>query len=88
VHDALIIEGSRNNVAKTRGRPFAKGNSGRPKRRFSEFPSEPACNQKYAGGLEQGPDDEAEPVVAQRQALILQHLGIATLDWPTPCAQP
>jgi hypothetical protein len=31
VQDAHIIEGPRNNAAKTRGRPFAKGNSGRPK---------------------------------------------------------
>ena len=35
-----------------------------PKRRFSEFPSEPWCNQEYACSLEQVFDDEAEPVGA------------------------
>ena len=58
------------------------------KRRFSEFSSEPACNQEYAGGLEQGLDDEAEPVVAQRQALVLQHPGIAALHRPAPLTEP
>src|SRR5437764_11697926 len=32
------------------------------KRRFSEFLYEAACNQEETGGLEQGLDDEAEPV--------------------------
>lgn len=42
------------------------------KRWFSEFACEPPCNQEYAGGLEQRLDDEAEPVIAQREALVLQ----------------
>ena len=44
---------------------------GRAKRRFSEFPGEASCNQEETGGLEQRLHDEAEPVVAQRQALVL-----------------
>jgi hypothetical protein len=35
-----------------------------PERRFSELPRDAACNQEYAGGLEQGLHDEAEPVIA------------------------
>ena len=58
------------------------------KRRFSEFPSEPACNQEYAGGLEQGLDDEAEPVVAQREAPVFEHPSIAALHRPAPRAEP
>ena len=58
------------------------------KRRFSEFPSELACNQEYAGGLEQGLDDEAEPVVAQREAPVFEHPGIAALHRPAPLAEP
>src|SRR3954454_3041166 len=58
------------------------------KRRFSEFLYEAACNQEETGGLEQGLDDEAEPVVAQRQPLVLQQPGVAPLDRPAPLAQP
>src|SRR6201986_745247 len=58
------------------------------KRRFSQFPSEPACNQEYAGGLEQGLDDEAEPVVAQREAPVFEHPSIAALHRPAPLAEP
>ena len=58
------------------------------KRRFSEFPSELACNQEYAGGLEQGLDDEAEPVVAQREAPVFEHPSIAALHRPAPLAEP
>ena len=58
-----------------------------PKRRFSEFPCEPGCNQKYACGLEQAFDDEAEPVVAQAEALVLQQPGVGALDRPAPLAQ-
>jgi hypothetical protein len=57
------------------------------KRRFSEFPSELACNQEYAGGLEQGLDDEAEPVVAQREAPVFEHPSIAALHRPAPLAE-
>ena len=59
-----------------------------PKRRFSEFPSELACNQEYAGGLEQGLNDEAEPVVAQREAPVFEHPSIAALHRPAPLAEP
>ncbi len=41
------------------------------KRRLSEFTDDPTRNQEYAGGLEQRPDNGAEPVVAQRQTLVL-----------------
>src|SRR5689334_17024351 len=58
-----------------------------PKRRFSELLGEAACNQEETGGLEQGLDDEAEPVVAQRQAPVLQQPGIAALDRPAALAQ-
>jgi Tsp45I type II restriction enzyme len=61
---------------------------GHPKRRFSEFPSEPACNQEYAGGPEQGLDDEAEPVVAQREAPVFEHPSIAALHRPAPLTEP
>jgi hypothetical protein len=57
-------------------------------RRFSEFPSKPACNQEYAGSLEQGLHDEAEPVVAQRKALVLQQTSVAALHRPPALAQP
>src|SRR3954447_23418650 len=59
-----------------------------PKRRFSEFAGEASRNQEETGGLGQGLDDEAEPVVAQRQALVLQQPGVAALDRPAPPAQP
>jgi hypothetical protein len=58
------------------------------KRRFSEFPSELACNQEYAGGLEQGLNDEAEPVVAQREAPVFEHPSIAALHRPAPLTEP
>ena len=35
-----------------------------PYRRFSEFAYEPPRTQEYAGALEQGLQDEAEPVIA------------------------
>src|SRR3954454_19938303 len=57
------------------------------KRRFSEFLYEAACNQEETGGLEQRLDDEAEPVVAQRQPLVLQQPGVAALDRPAALAQ-
>jgi hypothetical protein len=49
---------------------------------------EAACNQEYAGGLEQRLDDEAEPVIAQREALVLQYPGIAAFDRPAALAEP
>ena len=58
------------------------------KRRFSEFASEPACNQEYARALEQGLDDEAEPVVAQSQPAVLHQPGKAALDRPASLPQP
>src|SRR4051794_22957490 len=58
------------------------------KRRFSQLADEATCNQEETGGLEQGLDDEAEAVVAQRQALVLQEPGVAPLDRPAPLAQP
>jgi hypothetical protein len=42
------------------------------KTRFSQFAREPLRNQEYASRLDQRLDDEAEPVIAQREALILQ----------------
>src|SRR3712207_9349426 len=57
------------------------------KSRFSEFAGEAACNQEYAGALQQGLDDEAEPIVAQSEAPVLQHPGVAALDRPAPLAQ-
>src|SRR3954465_6606117 len=56
-------------------------------RRFSELTGEAVCNQEYASGLEQRLDDEAEPVVAQRQAPVFQDPGIAAFDRPAPLAQ-
>src|SRR3954451_1393696 len=58
------------------------------KRRFSELSRDAACNQEYAGGLKQGLHDEAEPIVAQREAPVLEHPGIAALDRPAPLAEP
>jgi len=51
------------------------------------MPRHAACNHEYAGGLEQGLYDEAEPVVAQSEALVLEHPGIAALDRPASLAQ-
>ena len=42
------------------------------KRRLSELTGEAACNQEEAGGLEQRLHNKLEPVVAQRQAPVLQ----------------
>src|SRR6478672_80394 len=58
------------------------------KRRFSELPGETARNQEETGGLEQGLDDEAEPVVAERQTPVLQQPGVAALDGPAALAEP
>lgn len=58
------------------------------KRRFSEFPCEASCNQEYASGIQQGLNDKAEPVIAQREALVLQYPGIAAFDRPAPLSQP
>ncbi len=41
------------------------------------MPCDAACNQKYAGGLEQRLHDKAEPVVAQVEALVLEHLSLS-----------
>jgi hypothetical protein len=57
------------------------------KRRFSQFAGHASCNQENAGGLEQGLDDEAEAVVPQSEALVLQDPGIAAFDRPAPLAQ-
>jgi hypothetical protein len=57
------------------------------KRRLSQFPGEASCNQEETGGLEQGLDDEALAVVAQRQASVLQDPGVAALDRPAALAQ-
>ncbi len=54
----------------------------------SQFTGEASCNQEYACGLEHGLDDEAEPVVAQGQALVLQHPSIAAFYRPALLAQP
>jgi hypothetical protein len=56
--------------------------------RFSQFTSDAPCNQKDAGDLEQRLDDEAEPVIAECEALILQDPGVGALDRPAPLAQP
>src|SRR3954469_6101683 len=60
------------------GHPIVMPLTGRcPCERVSELPGEAVCNQEYAGGVEQRLDDEAEPVVAQRQAPVFQDPGIA-----------
>ena len=58
------------------------------KKRFSELAGEAACNQEYTGGLQQGLDNEAAAIVAQRQASVLKHPGIAALDRPAMLSQP
>src|SRR5215207_9833730 len=58
-----------------------------PKRRFSELAGEASCNQEDACALKQRLDDEAKPVIAQGQALVLQHPSVAALDRPAPLAQ-
>src|SRR3954471_2412628 len=54
---------------------------------FSELMGEAGCTQEYAGGLKQGLDNEAEPVIAQREASVLQDPGIAALDRPAVLSQ-
>src|SRR3954463_14907989 len=49
------------------------------KRRFSELPGKSPCNQEYTSGLEQRLHDEAKPVVAQREAPVLEHPGISRI---------
>jgi len=48
---------------------------------FSQFLSQPGCNQKYASGPQQGLNDEATTVVAQAKALVLQQPTERALDW-------
>lgn len=57
------------------------------KSRFSEFMGEASYNQEETGCLEQGLDDEAEAIVAERQAPVLEDPGVATLDRPVLFAQ-
>ena len=57
------------------------------KRRFSELASEAFCNQEDACALQQRLDDEAKPVIAEGEALVLQHPGVAALHGPAPLAQ-
>jgi hypothetical protein len=59
----------------------------RDKRRFSELAGEAFCNQEDACALQQRLDDEAKPVIAQGQALVLQHPSVAALDRPAALAQ-
>ncbi len=54
---------------------------------FSEISCEPGCNQEDACSLEQGLDDEVEPIVVQAEALVLQQPGVGALDRPAPLAQ-
>ena len=51
------------------------------------MPGKPPCNQEYTSGLEQRLHDEVQPVVAQSEAPVLQHPGIAALDRPAALAQ-
>src|SRR3954464_13503610 len=67
---------------------FLAANCSVIKTRFSELAGEAACNQEYTGGLQQGLDNEAEAIVAQRQASVLKHPGIAALDRPAVLSQP
>lgn len=50
-----------------------------PLKAHSELTGEAVCDQEYACGLEQRMDDGGEPVVAQREALVL---------WPVFGAPP
>src|SRR6185312_12177024 len=61
---------------------------GRAKRRFSELAREAFCNQDDACALQQRLDDEAKPVIAQGETLVLQHPRVAALHRPAPLAQP
>jgi len=63
------------------------GMGGMGKTRFSQFPSQPGCDQEYASGLQQGLDDEAAPVVSQAKALVLQQPTERALDRPTVSAR-
>src|SRR3954471_20801058 len=67
---------------------MSAGRSAISQRRLSQFADEAFCNQEETGGLEQGLDDEAEPFVAQGEALVLQQPGVAALDRPAPLPQP
>src|SRR4051812_12413731 len=58
------------------------------KRRFSELASQASCNQKDARALKQRLDDEAKPIIAEGQALVLQHPSVAALHGPAALAQP
>src|SRR3954454_22644368 len=55
--------------------------------RFSQFPSQPGCNQEYASGLQQGLNDEVAPIIAQAEALVLQQPTERALDRPAVSAQ-
>src|SRR3954463_3128042 len=57
------------------------------KRRFSELASEAFCNPEDACALQQRLDDEAKPVVAQGEPLVLEHPRVAALHRPAPLAQ-
>jgi len=59
----------------------------RSKRRFSQFACQPSCSQEYACCLEQGLNDEATPIVAQGEALVLQQRGIAAFHRPALLTQ-
>src|SRR3954451_20897630 len=54
---------------------------------FSQFPSQPGYNQKYASGLQQGLNDEVAPVVSQAEALVLQQPTERAFDRPEVSAQ-
>src|SRR4051812_28369920 len=56
------------------------------KTRFSQFLSQPGCNQEYASGLQQGLNDEVAAVVAQAEALVLQQPTERALDRPAVSA--
>jgi hypothetical protein len=58
------------------------------KTRFSQFAGHASCHQEDACRLEQRLDDEAEAVVTQSEAFVLQDPSIAALDGPAPFAQP
>src|SRR4051812_11620261 len=57
------------------------------KTRFSQFPGQLGCSQKYASGLQQGLDDEPAPVVAQAEAFVLQQPTERALNRPAGSAQ-
>ena len=47
-----------------------------------------SCHQEDAGGLKQGLDDEAEPVIAESQALVIEQPSVGILDDGTDNAEP